>query len=93
MLIKSWPLVAGALALGLTAAPVTVEFGGVVTKSAEARVFKGGSSQRVGSVNPADPGKLTNPVPNTSGGGKGGNGGGGKGGSGGGGGGGGGKGK
>jgi hypothetical protein len=41
----------------------------IVVKPAEARVFKGGSSQRVGVVNPADPGPVTVPVPNTHGGG------------------------
>jgi hypothetical protein len=63
--------VIAALALLATAAPATfdADAGGIVAKSAEARVFKGGSSQRVGSVNPADPGPLTNPVPNTKGGG------------------------
>jgi len=74
--------VMAAVALLAIAAPATfdVEAGGVVVKSAEARVFKGGSSQRVGVVNPADPGKLTTPVPNTKGGGgaSGGGGGGGK---------------
>jgi hypothetical protein len=64
----------GALALLFTAAPAKLETGGLVVKSAEARVFKGGSSQRVGSVNPADPGPVTVPVPNTRGGGKGGGG-------------------
>ena len=58
-------LVASAFVLSFTVLPIN---------SAEARVFKGGSSQRVGSVNPADPGKLTVPVPNTKGGGGGGGG-------------------
>jgi hypothetical protein len=56
-------LAAGAFVLSFTVLPIN---------SAEARVFKGGSSQRVGVVNPADPGKLTVPVPNTRGGGGGG---------------------
>ena len=53
----------GSFVLSFTVLPIN---------SAEARVFKGGSSQRVGVVNPADPGKLTVPVPNTKGGGGGG---------------------
>lgn len=78
-------IAAGAFALFFAAAPVTLDLGkgGFAVKSAEARVFKGGSSQRVGSVNPADPGRVTVPVPNTKGrsggGGGGGSGGGGKG--------------
>jgi hypothetical protein len=74
-------LAAGGLALLFTATPVTFDLdqGGFAVKSADARVFKGGSSQRVGSVNPADPGPITVPVPKTSGGGGGGSSGGGSG--------------
>ena len=74
MKMVSTGVVVAAVALLAAAAPATfdVEAGGIVMKSAEARVFKGGSSQRVGVVNPADPGQLTVPVPNTRGGGGGG---------------------
>jgi hypothetical protein len=79
MKMVSTGVVVAAVALLAAAAPATfdVEAGGIVVKSAEARVFKGGSSQRVGSVNPADPGPVTVPVPNTKGGGGGAGGGGG----------------
>jgi hypothetical protein len=72
-------MVKSGISMALAAGVLALAFSTFAINSADARVFKGGSSQRVGSVNPADPGPITVPVPNThGGGGAGGGGGGGK---------------